>query len=159
MTVVGVAVVSRENRPLAIRTVFDGSDGRQQTEERLKLLFAMHSSLDFVEEKASTGTGGGSRDPFLGPILHLEALKVFALVSTTRTRILVVVSTSGSSQTRDADVKHVCRLVHKAYVEATACNPFYEAGQPIRCSKRFDACIRDILHPLPQPMQTPVVRY
>ena len=56
MTLVAVAVVSKDNRPLAVRTRYDqdaggGGGAQQEDEARLKLLFLLHSSLDFVEEK------------------------------------------------------------------------------------------------------------
>lgn len=60
VSVVAVAIVSKDNKPLAIRTKYDfvSVDGHEsvghrvpQDEERLKLVFLMNSSLDFVDEK------------------------------------------------------------------------------------------------------------
>ena len=70
---------------------------------------------------------------------------MYGLLTPTRTKVLAVVGPG--PVLRDGDVRHLLKNVHKAYVEATACNPFHETGKPV-VSRRFDACLLSLLAPV-----------
>lgn len=139
MSVVAVAVISKEGKPLAIKT----KSGMGKDQE-LKVHHLLNCSLDFVDEKQA---GLNNRDSYLSLLCQLETFKVYALVTTTRTKILLMVSTQSSVTLRDSDVKSMLKNIHNIYMESTACNPFHETGSLIS-SKAFDEKIKYLFSPV-----------
>lgn len=132
-----VAIVNTANSPLLLRTSFDDTD----KEEATKLIYLMHASLDIVQEKAEQPT---SRDNFLGILYQCEQYKIYGLMSTTKVKVLLMISQRHNyNPPRENDVRQMLRNIHKAYVDATAMNPFYKPNEPIN-SKRLNSYLDTI---------------
>ena len=128
----GIAIVNTSNCPLLIRTILDDVD----KEEATKLIYLLYASLDIVEEKAEQPT---SRDNFLGILHQCERYKIYGLMSTTKVKVLIIISQRFSSTLpRENDIRQMLKNIHKAYVDATAMNPFHKPNEPVK-SKRLDS--------------------
>lgn len=133
----GVAIVNTSNCPLLVRTNLDEID----KDEATKLMYLMHASLDIVEEKAEQPT---SRDNFLGLLYQCEQYKIYGLMSTTKVKILLMINQRYNYATpRESDIKLILKNIHKAYVDATAMNPFYKPNEQVK-SKRLDSYLDTI---------------
>lgn len=94
----------------------------------------MHASLDIVDEKSEQPT---SRDNFLGVLYQCEQYKIYGLMSTTKVKVLLMVSQRYNfGPPRENDVRQMLKSIHKAYIDATAMNPFYKPNEPVK-SKRL----------------------
>lgn len=132
-----IAILNTANCPLLLRTSLDGID----KEEATKLIYLMHASLDIVQEKAEQPT---SRDNFLGVLYQCEQYKIYGLMSTTKVKILLMISQRyNQNQPRENDIRFMLKSIHKAYVDATAMNPFYKPNEPVK-SKRLDSYLDTI---------------
>lgn len=132
-----VAIVNSSNCPLLIRTSLDDID----KEEATKLVYLMHASLDIVEEKAEQPN---SRDNFLGVLYQCEQYKIYGLMSTTKVKILLMINQRYNfSPPRENDIRLVLKNIHKAYVDATTLNPFYNPNEQVK-SKRLDSYLDTI---------------
>lgn len=126
----GVAIVNTSNCPLLIKTSLDEID----QEEAIKLVYLMHASLDIVQEKAET-----SRDNFLGILYQCERYKIYGLMSTTKVKILLMINQRYNfGPPRENDIRLMLKNIHKAYVDATAMNPFYKPNEPIKSKRLSD---------------------
>lgn len=132
-----IAIVNTANQPLLLRTSFDGIDKEQAT----KLMYLLHASLDIVQEKAEQPT---SRDNFLGTLYQCEDYKIFGLMSTTKVKILLMISQRYNYvPPRENDIRQMLKNIHKAFIDATAMNPFYKPNEVVK-SKRLDAFLDTI---------------
>lgn len=86
----------------------------------------------------------------MGLLCPVSTYKVYGLLTTTRTKILIVLTTDSGTWLRDNDVRHLLRNIHSIYMEATASNPFHVTGTPIK-SHKFDDRIRSLLTPPDRP--------
>lgn len=136
-----IAIVNSANCPLLIKTSLDDID----REAAIKLIYLLHASLDIVEEKSEQPT---SRDNFLGVLYQCEQYKIYGLMSTTKIKILLMLSNKMNYGLlpRENDIKQMLKNIHKVYVDATAMNPFYKPNEPIR-SKRLDSYLETIFNP------------
>lgn len=127
-----VAIVNTANCPLLIRTSYDSIDQNEAT----NLIYLLHASLDIVQEKAEQPT---SRDNFLGVLYQCERYKIYGLMSTTKFKILLMISQHYNySPARESDIRMLLKNIHKAFVDATAMNPFYKLNELVN-SKRLDS--------------------
>lgn len=134
-----LSIVDTSNRPLVVRTCMDQVD----KDEATKLIYLMHASLDIVEEKAEQPTSG---DNFLGILFQSEQYKIYGFMSTTKVKILLMISVGQQfnfGQPREIDVRSMLKSIHKAYIDATAMNPFYKPNEPVK-SKRLDDYLDNI---------------
>lgn len=132
-----LAIVNTANCPLLIRTSYDEVDKEKAT----NLIYLMHASLDIVQEKAEQPT---SRDNFLGVLYQCEQYKIYGLLSTTKVKILLMLSQRCSyGQPRENDIRQMLKNIYKAYIDATAMNPFYKPSEPIK-SKRLNSYLDSI---------------
>lgn len=132
-----VAIVNTANCPLLIRTSYDDIDKEKAT----NLIYLLHASLDIVQEKAEQPT---SRDNFLGILYQCEQYKIYGLLSTTKVKILLMLSQRYNySQPRENDIRQMLKNIHKAYIDATAMNPFYKPSEPIK-SRRLNSYLDSI---------------
>lgn len=122
-----------------MRTCIDQNAENQ--EEAIKLVYLMHASLDIVQEKAEQQT---SRDNFLGVLYQCEQYKIYGSMSTTKVKILLMISQRYNvGPPRENDIRLILKNIHKAYIDATAMNPFYKPNQPVK-SKRLDSYLDTI---------------
>lgn len=145
-----IAIVSTANSPLLIRTNLDDID----KEEATKLIYLLHASLDIIDEKSEQPT---SRDNFLGVLYQCEQYKIYGLMSTTKVKILLMLSLKMNQGVvpRENDIRQMLKNIHKAYIDATAMNPFYKPHQPVK-SKRLDGFLDTIfVTPTPPPPSLP----
>lgn len=132
-----VAIVNTANCPLLIRTSYDEVDKDKET----NLIYLMHASLDIVQEKTEQPT---SRDNFLGVLYQCEQYKIYGLLSTTKVKILLMLNQRYCyGQPRENDIRQTLKNIHKAYIDATAMNPFYKPSEPIK-SKRLNSYLDTI---------------
>ncbi|XP_015921466.1 trafficking protein particle complex subunit 2-like protein isoform X1 [Parasteatoda tepidariorum] len=135
---VAVAVISKENYPLYVKTASPGND--------LKFLYTIHTSLDVIEEKVLSGNKALSdlRELYLGLLYPTEDYKVYGYVTNTKIKFVVVVESSHTTL-RDNEIRQMFRRIHSAYADMV-CNPFYLPGETIS-SKSFEAVIKSIMSP------------
>ncbi|CAD5110729.1 DgyrCDS99 [Dimorphilus gyrociliatus] len=133
-----VAVISKENSPLFIKT--------NSNENELNFHFTVHTSLDVVEEKISPGAGANknndTRELYLGLLYPTEDYRVYGYVTNTKIKFVIVVESSNTTL-RDNEIRSMFRKLHSAYVDMV-CNPFYEPGQTIN-SKSFDTIVKSMM--------------
>ena len=87
--VVALAIVNRENQPVFFKVASHLDEA-----ESNKLVCLLYSSLDFIDEKQSQA---GSRDPYLGLLSQLDNLKVYGLLSTTKAKVILILTTATGS--------------------------------------------------------------
>lgn len=85
--VIALAIVNRENQPLYIKTSTNLNEN-----ETNKLICILYSSIDFIEEKQNQ-----SRDQYLGLLAQLDNLKVYGLLSTTKVKVILILTTATGS--------------------------------------------------------------
>ncbi|GIX91371.1 trafficking protein particle complex subunit 2-like protein [Caerostris darwini] len=131
-----IAVISKENYPLYVKTSSPGND--------LKFLYTIHTSLDVIEEKVLTVNKATSdlRELYLGLLYPTEDYKVYGYVTNTKIKFIVVVESSHTTL-RDNEIRQMFRRIHASYADMV-CNPFYTAGEVIS-SKSFEAIIKSIM--------------
>lgn len=131
MTIAAIGIVGKDNKPLLLRTKYDYlEEGKKDETERLKLIIMLHSCLDLMDDRQSHHPTSQHRDPFLGLLTQLENYKVYGLLSTTKTKVLLIISVSSTSL-RETDVKGLLKQIHTFYIEGTTCNPFHIPGEKI----------------------------
>jgi len=124
--IAAVAVVSRKNNPLYLKTfVKDGA---------LKFHFIVHSALDVVEEK---GKKSEKLTTYLGLLYPTEDYKVYGYITNTGVKMILVATEN--SNPKDPDVKQFFQQFHRFYVNVTS-NPFYETNTKIE-SAVFDKAV------------------
>nr|CAG4652296.1 EOG090X0HN8 [Triops cancriformis] len=118
-----VAVIGKENSPLFLHC----HDANQE----LDFQYAVHTCLDFVEEKVMNSNKSGSdlREPYLGVLYSTEEYKTYGYVTNTRVKFIIVLDASNSTL-RENDIRMMFRKLHNAYGELL-CNPFYIPGDPV----------------------------
>lgn len=131
-----VAVISKENWPLYIRTI--------STDNELKFHYTVHTSLDVVEEKLSAANKNANdlRELYLGLLYPTEDYKVYGCVTNTKIKFVIVVESSNTSL-RDNEIRSMFRRLHGAYVDLVS-NAFYNPGDKIT-SRAFENVIKGIL--------------
>mmetsp|Transcript_19973 Transcript_19973/g.32383 ORF Transcript_19973/g.32383 Transcript_19973/m.32383 type:complete len:188 (+) Transcript_19973:78-641(+) len=123
-------------------------------------LHILHCSLDAVEERlrattiktaaggneggAVAGAGKGPKDPFLGMVYPTEDHRVYAYVTNTRARLLLLYD--DRAEPAEGAVREVFRRLHAAYADAMS-SPFAAAGQRID-SPAFATAVRALAAPL-----------
>ncbi|PWN90692.1 Sedlin [Acaromyces ingoldii] len=153
-----VAIVGNKNQRLFLASRASSSSSSSSSssqagvEEALRLEHAAHCALDVIDERTQPRSTDqqGPQSTYLGLVLALEDLSIYALITTTRLRILVVLRTpagaaavsaggsagpgtgtaagaSADAKVRDLDVLTVLRAVHTSYL-AYASNPFLALG-------------------------------
>uniref|UniRef100_A0A6B2LQG9 Trafficking protein particle complex subunit 2-like protein n=1 Tax=Arcella intermedia TaxID=1963864 RepID=A0A6B2LQG9_9EUKA len=125
---VAVAVVSRKNNPLYLKTFVK--------DNALKFHFIVHSSLDVIEEKVKKS----EKQSYLGLLYPTEDYKVYGYITNTGVKMILVASETASP--KDPDVKVFFQNFHKLFVNATS-NPFYENNSKIE-SPSFDSAISQL---------------
>ncbi|PSN51075.1 Trafficking protein particle complex subunit 2-like protein [Blattella germanica] len=131
-----VAVIGKENSPKYISCL--------NPDLELQFHYKVHTSLDVVEEKLSSGgkTSGDMRELYLGLLYSTEDHKIFGYVTNTKIKFIIVVESS-NTLLRDNEVRTMFRKLHSIYTDVV-CNPFYIPGDPIT-SKNFDQTVKNIM--------------
>lgn len=115
-------------------------------DEASRLNYLLHLSLDSVDEKVTQQT---SKDNFLGNLYQCEQFKIYGLITTTKIKILCIIDQK--TIPRENDIRQMLKSIQKAYIEATAMNPFYKPSTPVQ-SKRLDDYLKVILTTPADPM-------
>ena len=144
-----VAVLSSVNHPLFVRSA---TPARLLADQ-----YALHTSLDVVEEKtapatAAAGSATGSaaarkageptRELYLGSLFSTEKQKVFGYVTNTRIKFIVIVDASNTAL-RDNEIRQMFRKLHTAYTQLMS-NPFYVPGDEIK-STNFEKVVQGLM--------------
>ncbi|XP_065181497.1 trafficking protein particle complex subunit 2-like protein [Sycon ciliatum] len=138
MAAVCVAVISKENQPLFLRTAKDDPE--------LQFHYYVHTSLDVIDEKvgAPPGRANEQREMYLGILYPTEDYKIYGYVTNTKVKFIVIVDNT-NSMNKDSEIKQVFRTLHTAYCE-NLLNPFYAPGESI-VSRTFNKTIDSLLQP------------
>ena len=100
--------------------------------ELLRLEYAAHCALDVIEERSLVRNANGELTPaavsFLGLVLTLEDLAIYAMVTSTKLRIMLLI-TPGEFKVKDLDCLTVLRAVHTCYLSYIS-NPFHALPSP-----------------------------
>ena len=150
-------VIAPTNAPLHVHSFL--TEAEAEDLEPDAFFHVLHCALDVVEERleattirtsAGGGPGGavpgaarGPKDPFLGMVFPTEDYRVYAYVTNTRARLLLVyddVADPGEATVREAFAK-----LHDAYADAMS-DPFAAPGRPIE-NARFKARVRALAAP------------
>lgn len=124
-SVVGIAVIGKDNNPLYIRA-FGPHDG-------LRFHFIVHTALDFVEEKVaaqraqplaaapSQPVGASKHDCYLGLLYPIEELRAYGYLTNCRVKFVAVLD---DEEVKEGEMKALFRRLHALYVD-TVSNPFH----------------------------------
>lgn len=131
-----VAVIATENYPLFIQTI--------PTENELKFHYTVHTCLDVIEEKISSGSRSinDPRELYLGLLYPTEDYKVYGYVTNTKVKFVIVVESS-NTQLRDSEIRTMFKTLHNAYV-SVMCNPFHVPGDNIT-SRSFEKVVSQMM--------------
>lgn len=165
MSAISLSVIGKNNEPVYVREFDDILSADLMSEESLFGLrsidlklnsgsnlcstrhqFVMHAALDRLEQLAGPPPGYGWRRPgasgvdgMFVSLCPVEDLRVYAYVTTTRIKILLVVEDDAVPEIQssiDNDIKSMLSKIHQLYIEDIL-NPFKDIGSTI-VSKRFD---------------------
>ncbi|EGG14896.1 trafficking protein particle complex subunit 2-like protein [Cavenderia fasciculata] len=123
--IVCVAVVGKVNDPLFIHDYSGGSE-----ENRLKLNYIVHCSLDIIEEKPGAKKVGN--DMYLGLLYPTEDYKVYGYLTNTKIKFIIVVM--DSTDIKDNDIRQFFKKLHVLYVQTTS-STFYKPNSKIESNK------------------------
>ncbi|RWS03563.1 trafficking protein particle complex subunit 2-like protein [Dinothrombium tinctorium] len=138
MSVIAIAIINSENVPIYIKTKHDFCENSED-EEKINLLYILHSSLDIVEERQNQLQ---NRDAYLGLLNQCENYKIYGLLSTTKSKILLMVSMNSNTILRDTEARTILKQIHSTYVDVTTNNPFYCRGDEI-VSKKLESVVKN----------------
>eukprot|EP00322_Chrysochromulina_rotalis_P029860 CAMPEP_0115849264 /NCGR_PEP_ID=MMETSP0287-20121206/11359_1 /TAXON_ID=412157 /ORGANISM="Chrysochromulina rotalis, Strain UIO044" /LENGTH=147 /DNA_ID=CAMNT_0003303225 /DNA_START=11 /DNA_END=454 /DNA_ORIENTATION=- len=142
MTVVGVALLGKENNPLYIKAY-----GQH---DQLRFHFIVHTALDFLEEKvgaqqqqqsAPGAVGASKHDSYLGLLYPIEELRVYGYLTNCRTKLIAVLD---NDEVKDGEMKAFFRRLHTLYVDTTS-NPFHTPDRELASVGLFDRNIQRIV--------------
>lgn len=107
-----IALVGSKNQRLFLSSRAqsqDGPDSQQARDETLRLEYAAHCSLDIIEERLQPrGVNEAATTPsYLGLVLNLEDLAVYAMATSTKLKILLLLR-PGEGKVKDLDCLTVC---------------------------------------------------
>lgn len=140
-----VGVLSWSNSPLFVRS--------RDPERDLADQYALHTSLDVIEEKTSASLTlhavankkaieQQTRELYLGVLFATEKQKVFGYVTNTRIKFIIIVDASNVAL-RDNEIRQMFRKLHTAYTQLLS-NPFYTPGEAIQ-SKKFAQIVQGLM--------------
>ena len=171
MAAVCLAIIGKDEKPLYIKEFFDEDNPREDclfTEEELfglpsastpsstqwidcslKQQFILHSSLDKFQQIEGPPPGYGWRSAgvsgtdamFVGLLQSVEDMRVYAYMTTTHIKFLLVVQDRSSMM--DETIKRLFLKIHRIYVEYML-NPFCQINAPIS-SVHFDTKLKDLV--------------
>ncbi|KAF5393667.1 hypothetical protein D9757_000046 [Collybiopsis confluens] len=113
-----VAFISPQNHPILIRTFGN------QDETAVKYHYVAHTSLDVIEERASTK----SSECYLGLLYSMEDVAVYGYITPLKVKIVVAFPLS-DTVLRDQEVNLIFKALHMAYYSAIS-NPFLLLEDP-----------------------------
>lgn len=130
-----VAVVGKDNSPLLIQTV--------PMQDELKFHYAVHTSLDVIEEKITSAAKANTdlRELYLGLLYPTEEHKIYGYVTNTKCKFVIVVESNAPP--RDNEIRTMFRKLHTSYADML-CNPFYIPGETIT-SENFLHMVNEML--------------
>ncbi|KAF2069131.1 hypothetical protein CYY_009547 [Polysphondylium violaceum] len=127
--IVCVAIVGKNNNPLFIQ---DFSSGITE-ENKLKLHYIVHCSLDIIEDKPGPVKKNVPSDMYLGLLYPTEDYKVYGYMTNTKIKFIIVVL--DTSDIKDSDIKIFFKRLQSLFINTTS-NPFYKRNSKIE-SKKF----------------------
>ncbi|EAL61148.1 hypothetical protein ACTFIW_007027 [Dictyostelium discoideum] len=126
--IVCVAIVGKGNNPLFIQD-FSSSI---TDENKLKLHYIVHCSLDIIEDKPGSNKKLPS-DMYLGLLYPTEDYKVYGYLTNTKIKFIIVVL--DTSDIKDSDLKLFFKRLQTLFINTTS-NPFYKPNSKVE-SKKF----------------------
>eukprot|EP01132_Coremiostelium_polycephalum_P000526 gene526-664_t len=126
--IVCVSIVGKGNNPLFIQ---DYSSGLSE-ENKLKLHYIVHCSLDIIEEKPGS-TKKQVGDMYLGLLYLTEDYKVYGYLTNTKIKFIVVIL--DTTDVKDSDLKTFFKRLQTLFINTTS-NTFYKLNSKIE-SKKF----------------------
>ncbi|KYQ92354.1 trafficking protein particle complex subunit 2-like protein [Tieghemostelium lacteum] len=125
--VVCVAIIGKGNNPLFIQEFATGLTD----ENKLKLHYIVHCSLDIIEDKPGN-TKKLSSELYLGLLYPTEDYKVYGYITNSKIKFFVVVL--DTSDIKDSDFKIFFKRLQNLYINTTS-NPFYKPNTKIESTK------------------------
>ncbi|KAJ3722989.1 Sedlin [Lentinula raphanica] len=107
-----VAFISPQNHPILIRTF------TKQDEGAIKYHYIAHTSLDVIEERASSK----SSECYLGLLYSTEDVAVYGYMTPLKVKIVLAAALT-DAVARDVDLNMIFKALHMAYYSAIS-NPF-----------------------------------
>ncbi|XP_074603629.1 trafficking protein particle complex subunit 2-like protein [Brevipalpus obovatus] len=135
MSVLALAILNSDNYPVLIRTRHDYDSSSMNEEENMNLLYNLNAALDIVEERQNQAQ---NKDSYLGLLNQCETYKIYGLLSATKTKILLMVSTSVGNMFRDTEARNTLKQLHSLYTDVVTYNPFYQPGSEVKSDKLED---------------------
>ncbi|KIK65289.1 hypothetical protein GYMLUDRAFT_38726 [Collybiopsis luxurians FD-317 M1] len=113
-----VAFISPQNHPILIRSP------SAEDETAIKYHYIAHTSLDVIEERASTR----SSECYLGLLYSMEDVVVYGYITPAKVKIVIALPLS-DTVLRDQEVNMIFKALHMAYYSAIS-NPFLMLEDP-----------------------------
>ncbi|KAH7879788.1 Sedlin, N-terminal conserved region-domain-containing protein [Lentinula edodes] len=113
-----VAFISPQNHPILIRTF------SKQDENAIKYHYIAHTSLDVIEERASSK----SSECYLGLLYSMEDVAVYGYITPLKVKIVLAAALT-DAVVRDVDLNMIFKALHMAYYSAIS-NPFLVLQDP-----------------------------
>ncbi|KAJ3810020.1 Sedlin, N-terminal conserved region-domain-containing protein [Lentinula aff. lateritia] len=113
-----VAFISPQNHPILIRTF------SKQDENAIKYHYIAHTSLDVIEERASSK----SSECYLGLLYSMEDVAVYGYITPLKVKIVIAAALT-DAVVRDVDLNMIFKALHMAYYSAIS-NPFLVLQDP-----------------------------
>jgi len=120
-----VAFISPQNHPILIRTF-------SKTDE-LKYHYIAHTSLDVIEERASSGTK--STECYLGLLYAMEDVAVYGYITPLKVKIVLALALS-DTVVRDVEIATVFKALHMAFYSSIS-NPFLKLDAPNAANDQY----------------------
>ncbi|XP_015790274.1 trafficking protein particle complex subunit 2-like protein [Tetranychus urticae] len=140
MSVLALVIVNSDNYPVFIKTRHDYDKSKMSAEENMNILYNMNATLDIIEERQGQNQ---NRDPYLGLLNQCESYKIYGLLSATRIKILLMVSTNVSVMFRDSEARSTLKQLYSSYIDVTTYNPFYCPGSEVQ-SKKLEELVKSV---------------
>eukprot|EP00160_Parvularia_atlantis_P004575 Unigene13883_Nuclearia_a/m.41955 Unigene13883_Nuclearia_a/g.41955 ORF Unigene13883_Nuclearia_a/g.41955 Unigene13883_Nuclearia_a/m.41955 type:complete len:165 (-) Unigene13883_Nuclearia_a:34-528(-) len=152
-----VALVGKSDNPLYVRTfsppagamrssgaASGGGTSGGGSPQDLRFMYMVHTSLDIVEERVTSGAKAS--EMYLGLLYSLEDIRVYGYVTNTKIKFVVIVQggTAGEGPLKDSEMRQLFVRLHTEYTNLL-CNPFHDVGATKLVSPAFDRTVDALL--------------
>jgi len=120
-----VAFISPQNHPILIRTF--------SKQDELKYHYIAHTSLDVIEERASSGAK--STECYLGLLYAIEDVAVYGYITPLKVKIVLALALS-DIVVRDVEIIAVFKALHMAFYSSIS-NPFLKLDAPNAANDQY----------------------
>lgn len=111
---IAVSIIGKENNPLFI--------SETNPDLKMRIEIAVHSSLDVIEKRTEENKNQ-IRDPYFGTLGLFDEFSLFAFVSNTKIKVILILDAFSDIIPSDVDIKSFLFSLYSLYVDYCS-NPF-----------------------------------